>query len=153
MCATTCTGHSSAAAGEPNALAAGQEIELFRVARQMLAYAYAPYSEYRVGAALLGEDGRIFSGCNVENAAYGAGICAERTALTKAVSEGCRAFTAIAIAGSQGAPTPCGICRQMLNEFAPELIVIWGEDENHLQQRALSALLPDAFGPKNLERK
>jgi len=80
----------------------------------MLDYAYAPYSHFHVGAALLTEDGRIFTGCNVENATYGACLCAERTALVKAVSEGARSFVAIAIAGSSGTPMPCGICRQNL---------------------------------------
>ena len=125
-------------------------IALFRRAQEMLPLAYAPYSHFQVGAALLASDGRIFTGCNVENAGYSAGICAERTALVKAISEGAHDFVAIAVAGSQGAPTPCGVCRQMLNEFAPELVVIWGDD-NELYSAHLDQLLPLAFGPRNLE--
>ena len=83
--------------------------------------AYAPYSHFQVGAALLAKDGRVFTGCNVENATYGATICAERTAVTKAVSEGVREFEKIAIVASSGEyAAPCGICRQVLFEFMPE---------------------------------
>ncbi|MCL2498052.1 MAG: cytidine deaminase [Symbiobacteriaceae bacterium] len=124
--------------------------ELFLIAQSMLVKAYAPYSNFQVGAALLAQDGSIHTGCNVENASFSAGICAERTALVKAITAGNREFVAIAVAGSQGAPTPCGVCRQMLNEFAPELIVIWGTNENQLQATPLSHLLLHAFGPKNL---
>ena len=89
--------------------------------------AYVPYSGYAVGAALLTEDGKVFAGCNIENAAYGNTLCAERTALVKAVSEGYRKFTKIAIASSGSAPYPCGACRQSLYEFAPglEVLVTW----------------------------
>ena len=127
-----------------------QAIHLFQEAERMLDYAYAPYSHFHVGAALLSEDGRIFTGCNVENASYGACICAERTALAKAISEGARSFVAIAVAGSSGAPTPCGICRQMLYEFAPHLLVISGENALHLAKTPLHELLPCAFGPQSL---
>ena len=120
--------------------------ELIRMAKEAMEYSYSPYSHYRVGAALLCRDGRVFKGCNIENASYGASNCAERTALFKAVSEGAREFTAIAIAADKSAPWPCGICRQALNEFAPELrvIVVWGD---HRQEAALPQLLPHGFGP------
>ena len=124
---------------------------LLEKAKDMLAYSYAPYSGYRVGAALLGKDGRVFTGCNVENAAYGNTLCAERTALCKAVSEGTRAFSAIAIAAVGAAPFPCGACRQSLYEFAPDLrvIVTW---DGHVREAVLSDLLPEGFGPSSLEK-
>ena len=118
--------------------------------------AYAPYSGYRVGAALLAEDGRIFTGCNVENAAYSPTICAERVAVCKAVSEGVTRFTAIAVVGGRGENpsdtcTPCGVCRQVLAEFcAPELTVLTGTPE-HFTAHTLADLLPLSFGAGELE--
>lgn len=106
--------------------------------------AYVPYSGYAVGAALLTEDGKVFAGCNIENAAYGNTLCAERTALVKAVSEGYRKFTKIAIASSGSAPYPCGACRQSLYEFAPglEVLVTWdGHVERAPALRAAAARL------------
>ncbi|MCI5565883.1 MAG: cytidine deaminase [Clostridiales bacterium] len=122
--------------------------ELLDMAKQAMAFSYSPYSHYKVGAALLTQDGRVYTGCNIENGSYGATNCAERTALFKAVSEGALTFTTIAIAAEKAAPWPCGICRQALNEFAPDLrvLVTWGDgqrDEMPLQQ-----LLPHGFGPK-----
>lgn len=120
--------------------------------------AYAPYSGFAVGAALLAEDGSVWSGCNVENAAFGAGCCAERTALWKAVSEGRRRFTAICVVGGPaGRKTlpccpPCGICRQALREFvSPEdFELILAQDEAHYQEMKLEQLLPLSFGPEAL---
>ncbi len=111
--------------------------------------AYAPYSGYRVGAALEAEDGCVFLGCNIENAAYGNSMCAERTALFKAVSEGARRFTRIAIAAEGSAPFPCGACRQSLYEFAPDLrvLVTW---DGHVRKTTLRELLPEGFGPASL---
>ena len=110
---------------------------------------YSPYSHYPVGAALLCADGRVFQGCNIENASFGLTNCAERTAMFKAVSEGATEYTAIAIAATVSAPWPCGACRQVLNEFAPgiRVLVVWdgGEDE-----MSLNELLPHGFGPKDL---
>jgi len=95
--------------------------ELVRLALAARDAAYAPYSGFRVGAALLASDGRFFTGCNVENASYGATICAERTAVAKAVSEGARSFAAVAIASYDAAPcVPCGLCRQTIFEFAAD---------------------------------
>jgi cytidine deaminase len=112
--------------------------------------AYAPYSNYHVGAALLGESGIIYTGCNVENASYGATICAERTAVVKAVSEGEYTFKAVAVVTANGG-TPCGICRQVLSEFAPEMWVIIADPEGRIHREyTLSALLPDCFGPAAL---
>jgi cytidine deaminase len=113
--------------------------------------AYAPYSNYLVGAALLTSDGTVFTGCNVENAASPATICAERTAVTKAVSEGHREFTAIAVVTRDGG-SPCGICRQVLNEFAPNILVIVANGDGRIQYtHRLPEMLLHAFGPSNLE--
>ena len=123
--------------------------KLLETAIGMLEYSYVPYSGYPVGAALLAEDGRLFTGCNVENAAYGNTLCAERTALCKAVSEGARRFSVIAIAARGSAPFPCGACRQSLYEFAPDLrvLVTW---DGHVREAVLSDLLPEGFGPSSL---
>ena len=123
------------------------------IARAMAARAraYAPYSKYHVGAALRAASGKVYDGANVENAVYPAGICAERTALVKAVSEGERKFEAIAIATSNGG-SPCGVCRQMLSEFGLDLIVLLVDDKGALvHETTLRDLLPRAFGPKDLE--
>lgn len=115
-------------------------------------HAYAPYSGYHVGAALLAEDGQIFTGCNVENATYPAGICAERSALVKAVSEGVRDFTAIAVV-TRGGGTPCGICRQMLYEFAPNLRVIIADMNGTIHHDlSLKELLPYGFSGSDLRK-
>ncbi|MGC2872357.1 cytidine deaminase [Ihubacter sp. rT4E-8] len=119
--------------------------ELFRAAREVLPNAYVPFSHFQVGAALLTEDGDVITGVNIENSSYGATICAERTACVKALSEGYRKFKAIAVTSSGGIAFPCGICRQFLYEFAPDLIVILGEDEDHLMQYTLKELLPEGF--------
>ena len=126
---------------------------LAALAYEMLSRSYAPYSRFPVGAALLCKDGTVFTGCNVENAAYGSTICAERTALVKAVSEGHRDdFVKLAVVGnSEDFCWPCGACRQMLYEFAPGLHLVIGNRERTLTTLALSELLPHGFGPKNLE--
>ena len=127
--------------------------ELVKRAFEMHRFSYVPYSHFPVGAALLAGDGRVFTGCNVENAAYGSTVCAERTALLKAVSEGCReGWTAIAIAG-QGADFcwPCGTCRQMLYEFAPDLRVLAARGDGQYAEARLSELLPHGFGPRSLK--
>lgn len=114
--------------------------------------AYAPYSQYPVGAALMALDGTIFTGCNVENAAYPACICAERTALVKAISEGARQFSTIAVA-TQNAGAPCGTCRQMLYEFAPDLRVLIVDFSGAIKvDTSLRELLPYGFGSDNLPK-
>ncbi len=126
--------------------------ELVQKAIEMQKFSYVPYSHFPVGAALLCEDGRVFTGCNVENAAYGSTICAERTALLKAVSEGCRTgWTAIAIAGTGSDYCwPCGACRQMLYEFAPNLRVLAARGDGSFVEMELAQLLPNGFGPQAL---
>ena len=124
--------------------------ELCALAVEAMGHAYVPYSGYKVGAALLCADGTVYQGCNIENASYTPTVCAERTAFFKAVYDGHRDFTAIAIASNGSAPYPCGACRQALNEFAPGLrvLVTWGEGE--VDETTLPALLPHGFGPKDL---
>lgn len=113
--------------------------------------AYAPYSKFMVGAALETIDGRIFSGCNVENASYGLGRCAEQTAIQKMVSEGGRKFTRIAVFTHSSPPSsPCGACRQVLYEFGPDARVIMGNDTTEVIEYTVRGLLPGAFGPENL---
>lgn len=120
------------------------DFALMQQANMGLAHAYAPYSNVRVAAALLAKSGKVYVGCNVENASYGATVCAERTALCKAVSEGEREFLAIALTASISPITPCGICRQCLAEFSPAMRVITQEGAQ-LVSRPLGELLPLAF--------
>jgi cytidine deaminase len=128
--------------------------DLMREAEKARRHAYAPYSNFPVGAALLTKDGTIVHGCNVENASYGLSVCAERNAIWKAVSTGNREFTAIAITAREGhgAP-PCGSCRQVLHEFAPNAWVYWRDGKGRLLRRRLKALLPLAFQKRMLRRR
>ena len=119
--------------------------QLFRMAVKASENAYAPFSDFHVGAALLAKDGTVYTGVNIENSSYGATICAERTAMVKAISEGCREFEAIAIAGNGGTSWPCGICRQFMYEFCPDIRVISGENEDELKSYTLKELLPEGF--------
>lgn len=125
--------------------------ELIKIAIESMSRAYAPYSGYKVGATLLCTDGTVFTGCNIENGAFSPSICAERTAFAKAVSEGYRDFTAIAVCGGKdGVITdvfpPCGVCRQVMREFCRDdfLIYMIGAD-GHYETRTLKELLPDSF--------
>jgi cytidine deaminase len=119
-----------------------------------MARAYAPYSGFRVGAALLGTDGSVTEGCNVENASFPAGICAERGAVAGALARGIRDFESITIATEAQEPTPpCGICRQVLEEFSPHLLVISVTSEGREARWTLDELLPRAFTPKSLDRR
>jgi len=116
--------------------------------------AYAPYSGFRVGAALLTNTGQVFLGCNVENAAYGTTNCAERTAVFSAVANGCREFQAIALsAGTDHYVAPCGVCRQVLVEFSPKMKVIMGNDKGEYLVRTAAELLPFYFNGDILSKK
>ncbi len=126
--------------------------ELIALAGQARANAYAPYSNYRVGAALLTASGQVYTGVNVENASYGLAICAERTAAVKAVSAGEREFVAIAVVTDNGG-SPCGACRQVLAEFGPQMRVVLADASGKSRTYLLSDLLPDYFGPANLPKR
>ena len=133
--------------------------ELIKAAMEARKMAYAPYSHYMVGAALLTKENKIYTGCNIENAAYGPSNCAERTAFFKAVSEGEREFTAIAIVGGSEQDTegqyaaPCGVCRQVMAEFCrpKEFQIVIARSQEDYYVRTLEELLPDGFGPANLK--
>lgn len=133
---------------------------LIDAAEGALDFAVAPYSHFQVGSALLDSEGRIWTGCNVENAAFFPGTCAERTALYKAISEGSKNFKAIAIVGrhegfdalTREFTSPCGVCRQALNEFcAADMPIILCNAEGKVREYTLGELLPASFGPKNLD--
>jgi cytidine deaminase len=120
-------------------------------AREALARAYSHYSKVKVGVALLAGDGRVFTGCNVENASFGLTLCAERTALAKAVSEGARRFVAMAIATDRrGSVMPCGACRQFIAELAPRLRFVVAGTGRRRRRSSIQELLPHAFGPSDL---
>src|SRR5688500_8879206 len=126
---------------------------LEKTARLAAASSYSPYSEFRVGAAVLMTSGNVFSGCNVENASFGLCNCAERTAIFTAVAGGEREIIAVAIDTPTPLPTaPCGACRQVINEFGSDAIVISVCDSAQRLELPLAKLLPAAFGPKNLRR-
>ena len=125
--------------------------QLMKQAVDAMEKAYAPYSGYKVGAAVLCEDGAVYTGCNIENAAFGPTVCAERTAIFKAVSEGKRSFTALAVCGGKdgvitGLFPPCGVCRQVMREFCKDDFTVYlaGPDGSY-ETRTLAQLLPDSF--------
>lgn len=119
--------------------------ELMQVAKQAYEYSYAPYSGFNVGAALLTKEGKVYTGCNIENASYGATNCAERTAIFKAVSEGEREFVKLAVAAKNGSTAyPCGICLQVMQEFMPEAEILLEQDDK-LISFTLKELLPFGF--------
>lgn len=136
----------------------GNYHKLIEMAIEARMLAYAPYSHFQVGAALLAEDGNVYQGCNIENASYPAGHCAERTAFSNAVVHGQRKFVAIAIVGgAEGASeldycAPCGICRQLMREFcAPESFeIVLARTQEDYKVYTLQELLPESFGPQNL---
>jgi cytidine deaminase len=127
--------------------------DLMREAERARLRSYSPYSKFPVGAALLLEDGQVIHGTNVENASYGLSVCAERNAVWKAVGEGLRGFKAIAVTAREGSGAPpCGSCRQVLHEFAPGIWVYWRDARGAIVRRRLSALLPKAFGHRDLRK-
>jgi len=134
-------------------------VKLSKAAIEAKSLSYSPYSNFQVGAALLGKSGKIYTGCNIESAAYSPTNCAERTALFKAVSEGEREFTAIAVAGSpEGAEPnycyPCGVCRQTLKEFvADDFVVVIAKTAEDFRVHSFSELLPHSFGPLDLNKQ
>lgn len=123
---------------------------LIEKAREAMEYAYAPYSNFKVGAAIMTESGKIYTGCNIENISFGATNCAERTAVFKAVSEGEKAFKAIAIVSSAGKFTPpCGICRQVLSEFSKDMDIILADKDDNIKIIKLNELIPFSFDSIN----
>ncbi len=126
--------------------------ELVAAARAAQANAYAPYSGFRVGAALLATDGRVFTGANVENAAFTPSICAERVAASQAVASGHRDIDAVAVVGPHTV-TPCGVCRQFLFEFNPSMLVVSESEDGGRLERELQQYLPEGFGPADLARE
>jgi len=124
--------------------------ELIKSAFKAKEKAYVPYSNFHVGAAVLMEDGSIYTGCNIESASYSPTNCAERTAIFKAVSEGKRKIKAIAIVGDSGYTYPCGVCRQVIREFGLDAIVIIAKSEDEYKEYTLEELLPYSFGPEDL---
>ena len=132
------------------------DLKLMRLAEEARERAYAPYSGFFVGAALLAKDGRVFTGCNVENAAYSPGNCAERTAIFKAVSEGAREFEAIAIVGGKAGElsplcAPCGVCRQVMAEFCDKDFRLVLGNSKAISTHTFGELFPYAFSPKDLQ--
>ncbi len=137
----------------PPALPSAIEKTLIAEAKAASKRAYCPYSQFRVGAAVLGTDGRVVSGCNVENASYGLTLCAERVATVRAIAEGSTQLKALVVYTPTSEPTlPCGACRQVLFEFGPELLVICVGQGDRAIRRTLAELLPDAFGPRDLQQ-
>jgi cytidine deaminase len=127
--------------------------QLRGAAEEAMHRAYAPYSSFRVGAALLGDDGSVTQGCNVENASFGATICAERAAIASAIVQGVRKFSALVLVTEAGHPTPpCGVCRQVLVEFAPALPIVSVTKAGSEERWTLSELLPHPFNPDSLSR-
>ena len=129
--------------------------ELVQMAKEAMTHAYAPYSGFQVGAALLCADGTVYQGCNIENASYGPTNCAERTAFFKAVYDGHRDFTAIAVCGGKdgeitGAFPPCGVCRQVMREFCDDGFVLVFTDGKEVRKLTLGELLPYSFSPADL---
>lgn len=130
-------------------MADNQRDALLAAAAASRRQAYAPYSNYRVGAAVLADNGRVYSGANVENASYGLAICAERVAVFKAITDGGQRILAVAVATENGG-SPCGACRQVLVEFAGDIPVWLSDAAGAVRQTTLYALLPDHFGPEQL---
>ena len=125
--------------------------KLIREAEKARKEAYTPYSKFKVGAAILCADGKIFTGCNIENASFGMSVCAERVAIFKAVSEGSTKFEAIAVICDTGKPcSPCGACRQVISEFGEDILLIMSNLKGDVKIKKIREFLPEAFGKKDL---
>lgn len=143
---------SATGTDEARVLSADTEETLVRAAREAREAAYVPYSGFRVGAAVLAESGRIYAGCNVENASYGGTICAERTAFVKAISEGERGFLGVAVCGDTPTPiSPCGICRQFMAEFGLDIPIIMAGEGEARSTMTVRELLPAAFTSEDMK--
>lgn len=134
----------------------GKKVEvkgLIKKALEVQKKAYVPYSGFHVGAAVLTDDGKIYTGCNIEIASYSPTICAERTAIFKAVSEGSKNIKAIAVVGDANPTFPCGVCRQVIREFGKDAIIIIASSEDDYKEYTMEDLLPHSFGPEDLTGK
>ncbi len=131
--------------------------QLVSMAKDAMRFSYSPYSEYKVGAALLCKDGNVYTGCNIENAGYSSTNCAERTAFFKAVSEGKKDFTSIAICGGKdgvidGVFPPCGVCRQVMREFCGDEFLLYLATKDGIETYTLKELLPVSFRPETIKK-
>lgn len=125
--------------------------KLIKEAEKARKRAYTPYSKFNVGAAILSSDGKIFTGCNIENASFGLTVCAERVAILKAISEGSSKFEAIAIVGDTNRPcSPCGACRQVISEFGKDIKIIMSNLKGDIKIKKIDELLPEAFNKNDL---
>ncbi|MFB6345047.1 MAG: cytidine deaminase [bacterium] len=128
------------------------DIDLYTRAKDVLDESYSPYSNFAVGAAVRSAEGEVFTGVNVENASYGLSMCAERTAVFKAISEGKQNLASLAVAAEDDQPaSPCGACRQVMHEFNSEMRVIYGPTQKNLTVRSLAEMIPDSFGPDSVQ--
>lgn len=128
--------------------------ELIKMAMEAREKAYVPYSEFKVGAAILTGEGKVFTGCNIESASYSPTICAERTALAKAVSEGYRDIDIVVVVGSlEKFSYPCGVCRQLIREFGEDIKIIVAKNTEEYKEYTIRELLPESFGPEDLENE
>lgn len=127
--------------------------ELIRRALEAQKQAHVPYSNFHVGAAVLMEDGKVYTGCNIEIASYSPTLCAERTAIFKAISEGSKKIKTIAVVGDANPTYPCGVCRQVIREFGKDAKIIIANSENDYKEYTTEELLPHSFGPEDLESK
>lgn len=125
--------------------------KLIAAAKEAQQGAYVPYSGYAVGAALLADDGKMYTGCNIENASYTPTVCAERVAVFKAISEGAKRVEIIAVVAGDDMGYPCGVCRQVLREFGEDATIVVAKDEENYHVHTLDELLPHSFGPENVK--
>lgn len=125
--------------------------QLLQIAKDFSKNSYSPYSKFKVGAAVLCEDGKVFGGTNVENVSYGLSVCAERVALFSAIANGAKKIKAVAIYTSKGDTTPCGACRQVISEFSNNADIIYNTKNNKIKIEKLSSLLPKSFNKKSIK--